>query len=311
MKYVKDMEEGNKVKGIYYCKSKISTETKTGKPYDNIELQDKTGVVNGKVWEPYSPGIKEYEAGDFVEITGEVKLFNNAKQLHVSGLRVCTDDEYDPADYMPVTKKNIDEMYGQLLVLVDSVDDKYLKQLLEAFFKDPEFEMIFRKASAAKTVHHAFIGGLLQHSLSVATICDSMSRWYPVLDRDLLVSCALLHDIGKTRELAPFPQNDYTDEGQLVGHIITGSQMAMEKMNAIEGFPVKRRNEVIHLILAHHGELEFGSPKKPALIEALALSMADNMDAKIETFSEAIEASDSKDWMGFNKFLDSNIRKTV
>ncbi len=311
MKYVKDMEEGNKVKGIYYCKSKISTETKTGKPYDNIELQDKTGAVNGKVWEPYSPGIKEYEAGDFVEITGEVKLFNNAKQLHVSGLRVCTDDEYDPADYMPVTKKNIDEMYGQLLVLVDSVDDKYLKQLLEAFFKDPEFEMIFRKASAAKTVHHAFIGGLLQHSLSVATICDSMSRWYPVLDRDLLVSCALLHDIGKTRELAPFPQNDYTDEGQLVGHIITGSQMAMEKMNAIEGFPVKRRNEVIHLILAHHGELEFGSPKKPALIEALALSMADNMDAKIETFSEAIEASDSKDWMGFNKFLDSNIRKTV
>ncbi|MCR4937006.1 MAG: HD domain-containing protein, partial [Lachnospiraceae bacterium] len=310
MKYVKDMEEGNKVKGIYYCKSKISTETKTGKPYDNIELQDKTGAVNGKVWEPYSPGIKEYEAGDFVEITGEVKLFNNAKQLHVSGLRVCTDDEYDPADYMPVTKKNIDEMYGQLLVLVDSVDDKYLKQLLEAFFKDPEFEMIFRKASAAKTVHHAFIGGLLQHSLSVATICDSMSRWYPVLDRDLLVSCALLHDIGKTRELAPFPQNDYTDEGQLVGHIITGSQMAMEKMNAIEGFPVKRRNEVIHLILAHHGELEFGSPKKPALIEALALSMADNMDAKIETFSEAIEASDSKDWMGFNKFLDSNIRKT-
>ena len=311
MKYVKDMEEGNKVKGIYYCKSKISTETKTGKPYDNIELQDKTGAVNGKVWEPYSPGIKEYEAGDFVEITGEVKLFNNAKQLHVSGLRVCTDDEYDPADYMPVTKKNIDEMYGQLLVLVDSVDDKYLKQLLEAFFKDPEFEMIFRKASAAKTVHHAFIGGLLQHSLSVATICDSMSRWYPVLDRDLLVSCALLHDIGKTRELAPFPQNDYTDEGQLVGHIITGSQMAMEKMNVIEGFPVKRRNEVIHLILAHHGELEFGSPKKPALIEALALSMADNMDAKIETFSEAIEASDSKDWMGFNKFLDSNIRKTV
>ena len=311
MKYVKDMEEGNKVKGIYYCKSKISTETKTGKPYDNIELQDKTGAVNGKVWEPYSPGIKEYEAGDFVEITGEVKLFNNAKQLHVSGLRVCTDDEYDPADYMPVTKKNIDDMYGQLLVLVDSVDDKYLKQLLEAFFKDPEFEMIFRKASAAKTVHHAFIGGLLQHSLSVATICDSMSRWYPVLDRDLLVSCALLHDIGKTRELAPFPQNDYTDEGQLVGHIITGSQMAMEKMNAIEGFPVKRRNEVIHLILAHHGELEFGSPKKPALIEALALSMTDNMDAKIETFSEAIEASDSKDWMGFNKFLDSNIRKTV
>ena len=149
MKYIKDMEEGNKVKGIYYCKSKISTETKTGKPYDNIELQDKTGAVNGKVWEPYSPGIKDYEAGDFVEITGEVKLFNNAKQLHISGLRVCTDDEYDPADYMPVTKKNIDEMYGQLLVLVDSVDDKYLKQLLEAFFKDPEFEMIFRKASAA------------------------------------------------------------------------------------------------------------------------------------------------------------------
>ena len=310
MRYIKDFEEGNKIRGVYYVKSKVSTETKNGKPYDNIDIQDKTGVINGKVWEPYSPGIKEYETGDFVEITGEVKSFNGAKQLHVSALRKCTEDEYDPSDYMPVTSKNIDEMYARLIALVDSIENKHLKQLLESFFKDAEFEMTFRKASAAKTVHHAFIGGLLQHTLTVAELCDYMCKNYPILKRDLLITCALLHDVGKTKELSPFPSNDYTDDGQLIGHIIIGAQMAAEKMNAIEGFPKGLFGEVEHCILAHHGELEYGSPKKPALVEAMALSLADNMDAKIETFTEFLNGSDSDDWMGFNKFLDSNIRRT-
>ena len=297
MKYIKDFEEGNKIRGIYYCKTKLSTETKAGKPYDSLNLQDRTGVIDTKVWEPNSPGIKEYEAGDYIEITGDVIVFNGAKQLRVSSIRKCGEDEYDPGDYMPVSSKNIDEMFKDLIALVDSVENKYLKQLLESFFKDDKFADTFRKSSAAKTVHHAFIGGLLEHTLSVAKLCDYMSGCY-------------LHDIGKTKEISPFPENDYTDAGQLVGHIIIGTQMVEEKIKTIDGFPEGLCREVEHCILAHHGELEFGSPKKPALLEAMALSLADNMDAKIETFSENLLASPQTDWLGFNKFLDSNIRKT-
>ncbi|MCR5596866.1 MAG: HD domain-containing protein [Lachnospiraceae bacterium] len=310
MKYIKDFEDGNRIDGIYYCKSKISTETKNGKPYDSLILQDKTGTIDTKVWSPYDPGIREYEAGDFIEVRGDVIIFNNAKQFRANSIRKCSEDEYDPGDYMPVTSKDIDEMYRELTGLVESVENPYLKLLLESFFGDEETAATFKKSSAAKTIHHAFIGGLLEHTLSVTKLCDFMCGNYPVLNRDLLVTCALLHDIGKIRELSLYPDNDYTDAGQLVGHIIIGAQMAKEHMDKISGFPEILKNEVQHCILAHHGQLEFGSPKKPALIEALALSMADNMDAKIETFSEAINSSEQKDWMGFNKFLDSNVRKT-
>ena len=155
MKYIKDFEEGNKIRGIYYCKTKLSTETKAGKPYDSLNLQDRTGVIDTKVWEPNSPGIKEYEAGDYIEITGDVIVFNGAKQLRVSSIRKCGEDEYDPGDYMPVSSKNIDEMFKDLIALVDSVENKYLKQLLESFFKDDKFAATFRKSSAGDEIRQS------------------------------------------------------------------------------------------------------------------------------------------------------------
>ena len=310
MKYIKDLEEGHRLQGVYYCKSKLSTVTKNGKPYDSLILQDRTGVLDTKVWDPNSQGIAEYDAGDFIDVTGEVVIFNNAKQAKLTRIRKAAEGEYDPADYMPVSKKDIGEMYSKLLQLVDSIEDPDLKKLLDAFFRDDEFATVFKKASAAKTVHHGFIGGLLEHSLSVAELCDHMCGKYPVLKRDLLVSAALLHDIGKTRELSAFPENDYTDEGQLLGHIVMGAVMVNERAASIPGFPEQLKTDLEHCIVAHHGELEFGSPKKPALIEALALSLADNMDAKIETFTELLDSNDRSGWLGFSKFLDSNVRRT-
>ncbi|MBR5421005.1 MAG: HD domain-containing protein [Lachnospiraceae bacterium] len=310
MRYIKDLGEGSRLQDIYFCKSKTSTVTKNGKPYDSLILQDRTGTLDTKVWDPNSAGIGEYEAGDFIDVAGEVVIFNNAKQGKLTRIRKCHKGEYDPADYMPMTKKNIDEMYTQLLALVDSVEDPYYKQLLKAFFEDESFAEKFRKASAAKTVHHGFIGGLLEHSLSVASLCDHLCTKYPILKRDLLLSAAMLHDIGKIDEISAFPANDYTDEGQLLGHIVMGAMLVNEKSKAIEGFPDQLRTDLEHCILAHHGELEFGSPKKPALIEALALSMADNLDAKIETFTELLENNDRDGWLGFSKFLDSNVRRT-
>ncbi|MBO6206616.1 MAG: HD domain-containing protein [Lachnospiraceae bacterium] len=310
MRYIKDLAEGNKIQGIYYCKSKVLTETKAGKPYENVILQDKTGILDSKVWEPYSPAIGEYEAGDYIEVTGDVITYNNALQAKLYRVRKCQEIEYDPADYMPVSKKDIWEMYEELLALADSVQDKNLKALLDSFFRDDKFAGDFRKASAAKTIHHGFIGGLLEHSLSVAKLCSSMCENYPILNRDLLITAALLHDVGKLREIAPFPENDYTDEGQLLGHIYMGALMVSEKAAGINGFPDELSRELQHCILAHHGELEYGSPKKPALIEALVLSFADNLDAKVETFIEQLENNDRKGWLGYCKLLDSNIRRT-
>ena len=211
---------------------------------------------------------------------------------------------------MPVSSKNIDDMYQDLLALIQSIKQPYLRQLLESFFvKDEVFVKAFRNSSAAKTVHHGFIGGLLEHTLSVAKLCDYYCSAYPILKRDLLLTAALCHDIGKIREISPFPENDYTDDGQLLGHIVMGSQMLTEQAAKIEGFPHELLSQLQHCILAHHGKYEFGSPKIPALIEALALNYADDTDAKLETFKEILESnSDKSGWLGYNRLFESNLR---
>lgn len=311
MKFIRELADGNNIQGIYLCKSKLSTETKNGKPYDSLILQDKTGTLDTKVWEPYSPGIGDYEAGDYIEVTGDVITFNGAKQAKLSRIRKCQEGEYDPADYLPCTKKDIGKMYEQVLAYVNGTENVYLKKLLQAFFvEDEDFIKAFKNSSAAKTVHHGFIGGLLEHTLSVTNMCGYLASAYPLVKKDLLIAAALCHDIGKIREISAFPANDYTDEGQLLGHIVMGIEMVSEKIRGIDGFPVQLAGELKHCIAAHHGELEYGSPKKPALIEAVALNFADNTDAKMETITEIIENADSADWLGYNKFLETNVRKT-
>ena len=309
MKYISDYKEGDRVTGIYLCKRKQSAVTKNGKPYETIELQDKTGSIDGKIWDPHSAGIAEYDALDYVEIGGDVTAFNGALQFNIKRLRVASEGEYDPADYLPVSKKDITQMYNELCGIIKSIENTWCRQLLEAFFvEDEELIKAFKKSSAAKSVHHSFVGGLLEHTLSVTKLCIYYCGAYPMLKRDLLLTTAMLHDVGKVREFSCFPENDYTDEGNLLGHIVMGSEMITQKAEKIDGFPLKLLNEIKHCILAHHGELEFGSPKKPAMMEAFALNLADNTDAKMETFTELLEQTSETGWLGFNKFLDSNIR---
>ncbi len=312
MKYIKDLTEGARVSDIYLIKSRTSAVTKTGKDYWNVVLQDKTGAVDAKVWDLGSAGIEEFEAKDYVDIVGTVTVFNGALQVKIERARVAREGEYEPADYLPVSKYNIDEMMAELVAMIEKTENPYLKQLLRSFFvEDEEFIGKFRFSSAAKSVHHSFVGGLLEHTLSVAKNCEYFADHYEMLNRDLLVAAAICHDIGKVREFVPYPENDYSDEGNLLGHIVIGAEMVGERIAAIPGFPTNLANELRHCILAHHGELEFGSPKKPALIEAVALSFADNLDAKMETFMEALDASlNPGEWMGYNKFIESNIRGT-
>ena len=306
-----DYKDGDRVFDIYLCKHKVSAMTKNGKPYESILLQDKTGTLDAKIWDPNNAGIGEFDVLDYIEVYGEVTSFQGALQVNVKRIRKCQEGEYSPADYLPVSKYNIDEMFGELLSYIDQVENKYLKELLKAFFvEDEAFITAFKKSSAAKTVHHGFMGGLLQHTLSVVRLCEYYCSAYSMLNKDLLISAAICHDIGKTREISLFPQNDYTDEGQFLGHIVIGTEMVGEKIRKIEGFPTMLASELKHCILAHHGEYEFGSPKKPAIMEAVALNFADNTDAKLQTFTEMLENSTETGWMGFNRLFDSNVRGT-
>ena len=311
MKYLKDYKDGDRVFDIYLCKHKQSATTKNGKAYDNVILQDKTGVMDAKIWEPNSAGIAEFDALDYIEVYGEVTSFQGALQVNVKRVRLCQEGEYDPADYLPVSSKSIDGMFAELLETIKSIENTYLNQLLRAFFvEDEEFIKSFKKSSAAKAVHHGFVGGLLEHTLSVVKMCEYYCKAYPLLKRDLFLTAAICHYIGKTRELSFFPENDYTDDGQLLGHIVMGSEMVAEKAHRIQGFPKVLEAELKHCILAHHGELEYGSPKKPALMEAVALNFADNTDAKMQTFSEVLNATTEQGWLGYNRLFESNIRMT-
>lgn len=314
MKYIETFREGEKIADVYLCKSKTSAVTKNGKPYDSVILQDKTGTVDAKIWEPNSLGIDDFDALDYIDVVGDVTVFNGAKQVSIKRVRKAREGEYNEGEYLPVSEKNIDEMFKELILFINSIKNPYLKPLLESFFiKDEEFAGAFKKHSAAKSVHHSFIGGLLEHTLSVTKLCEEYTKLYPILNRDLLLAAAMFHDIGKVKELSNFPINDYTDAGQLLGHIVIGYQMVSSKIDEMPGFPVKLGNELKHCILAHHGELEYGSPKKPAIIEAVALNFADNTDAKMQTMKEILttaEPAEGQEWLGFNRFMDSNIRKT-
>ena len=315
MRYINELREGEMVSEIYLCKMKQTAKTKAGKSYYSLILQDKTGVLYGKVWDLNSRGIENFESMDYIFVTGRVTSFQGSNQLNIERIRKAQEGEYFPSDYVKTSSKDIDKMYDDVLEMIKRTKDIYLKALLESFFvKDVEFKNAFKKHSAAKTVHHGYVGGLLEHTRGVANLCEFYATQYPILNRDLLVTAALFHDIGKLVELSSLPENDYTDEGQLIGHIVIGTMKLEEKIRTIPNFPVQLERELLHCILAHHGELEYGSPKKPALIEALALTYADNTDAKIETFLEELEREKEKadrgEWLGYNRFFESNVRAT-
>ena len=312
MKFIETLREGERINEIYLCKFKQAALTKSGKPYDNVILQDKTGTLDAKIWDPGSVGIDEFDAMDYVAVTGDVTSFQGNLQLSIKRVRKVGEGEYEPENYLPVTDKDIDEMYKEMMGYINSIKNLYLSKLLHMFFDDEAFAKAFKFHSAAKSVHHGFVGGLLEHTVSVTRNCNYFAENYPFLNRDLLLTAAMFHDIGKLKELSTFPENDYTDAGQLLGHIMIGAEWIGDKIREIDGFPVVLANELKHCILAHHGELEYGSPKKPALVEALALSFADNLDAKMETVREILAGvpENNLQWQGFNRLLDSNIRRT-
>ncbi len=313
MKYIAMFQEGIHVSDVYLCKQKQILLTKNGKEYGSLILRDKTGTVDAKIWDLSSPGVGDFDAMDYVYIEADVVAFQGAKQLNVRRIRKADEGEYIQSDYLPMSEKSIDAMYKELTGLIHSMKNPYLKKLVSSFFlEDKQFIQDFCFHSAAKTVHHGFVGGLLEHTLGVAKLCDYFAANYKEINRDLLLSAAFFHDMGKMKELSRFPENDYTDDGQLLGHIMIGTEIVGNRIREIPGFPDKLASELKHCILAHHGEMEYGSPKKPALIEAMALYFADNADAKLETMIEILRGSgDNAGWLGFNRLLDTNVRRST
>lgn len=311
MRYLADLKENDQVVDTYLCINKQILKTRVGKTYYSLKIQDKSGIFDAKIWD-LNDGINLFDEGDFIKIDGTMVLFQGGFQLNIRRVRKSTPGEYDPKEYVPTSNRDLDEMYGQLIEFVDNISNPYMKQLVDSFFvEDQAFIQKFKEHTAAKSMHHSFSGGLLEHTLSVLELCGFYAKQYKEIDKDLLYTAALFHDVGKLEELSSFPIVEYTDSGQLLGHIMISIEWVGSKIRTIDGFPEKLAYLIKHCIISHHGELEYGSPKKPQIIEAFALNFADNTDAKLKAFSSILEGNEvEEDWVGWQRIFDSNIRRT-
>ena len=263
---------------------------RTGEPFLRLVLSDKTGTFQALWWKPPKDAdLTVFKKGDVVFVKGNVEYFNGNLQPKLSEIRVAEEGEYDPKKFISESRFPIEEQFTRLLEIIETVENGYLKKLLESFFYDDEFVEKFLRAPGGKTIHHACIGGLLEHTLGVTEICETVAKRYRSLDRDLLITAAILHDIGKVYEYSIETSIDRTKEGILLGHLYMSCEMVAFKIAEIGGFPEDLKTKLIHCILAHHGQYEHGSPKKPKTLEAVALAYADALDSKVKGFEEFIE----------------------
>jgi len=293
--YIADLanfDEGKPFDGYFLVLAKQQRTTKTNKPYLNLILGDKTGQLEGRVWEPSDPRIaKEFDKGDIVKARGSASRFDDRLQMKVDQLRLAMPNEVDKMDLMPSTTYDVIALWNQLLGFVESLTNSNLKLLLNTLLADPALAQAYREAPAAKQLHHAWLGGLLEHVVSLLTLADRVVPHYPLLDRDLLLTGVILHDIGKVRELSWEIGFEYTVEGSLLGHIQIGAALAERTIDSLPNFPPKLKVLVLHMILSHHGKLEFGSPKLPMIPEALVLNFLDDLDAKMQAITGEFDKS--------------------
>lgn len=305
--FIKDIKDGQSLEEIFLVKSMRRAETKAGKPYLNLTLMDKSGDMVGRVWEQADKWEPVCPQGALVKINAQCQSFRGALQLNISQIIPQNETEVNMADFVPATPFDIGEMTRELGKLVRSVEDGNIRKLLLKFFNNDEFMAIFSKAPAAKAMHHAYVGGLLEHTLGVARLADQIAPLYPGLDRSLLMAGAMLHDIGKVKEFdfAKFPA-DYSDQGRLMGHMVIGLEMIKEKIDRMKNFPPDLAMRVKHLILSHHGRYEFGSPTLPMLSEGFVLNFIDDLDAKMNTI-EGVRAKMNKpgyQWSDYQRPLE-------
>jgi 3'-5' exoribonuclease len=291
--YIADLggfEEGKIFDGFFLLLQRQTRSTKTNKPYLSLILCDKTGQLEGRVWDPNDSRIgKDLDRGDIVKARGTVSRFDDRLQMKVEQMRRAVAGEVDKADLMPATTYDVDELWRDLMGFVESFTEPNLKLLLTAILSKPELAQAYREAPAARQLHHAWLGGLLEHVVSLLKLADRVVPHYPILHRDLVLTGVILHDIGKVRELAWDVGFEYTVEGTLLGHIQMGTELVEKTIDGLPSFPPRLRTLVVHMVLSHHGKLEFGSPKLPMIPEALVLNFLDDLDAKMQAMAGEFE----------------------
>lgn len=298
--FVADLNVGERVRSTFLLTRCDVRTRQSGDAYLVIELSDKSGQISGRIWEDAETTAARVRVGDYVWAEGVVDTWQSTAQLKVDSMRPASADEVDPRDYLPAAEADSEETFAALLEIVGSLQNEHLRSLLEAVFADPEVGERFRTAPGAMKLHHAYLGGLLEHTLSVVQLADRVAAHYPSLDRDLLVTGACLHDLGKIWELAYARSFDYTEEGRLVGHLLLEADRIGRAIDRIDGFPPSLRNHLLHLLAAHHGAHEHGAPVLPATPEALVLHYLDDLDSKIAameaTISEAAATDEDSVW---------------
>jgi len=303
--------ENQVITSSFVVASKQAKPKKSGELYLALTLADRTGHIEAKMWDNVTDHIDLFEQDDFIKVRGLINKFNGRFQLTLHKLRSLEDVEIDFDDYLPRTTKNIDELWQTAAGFVESFRNPYLKALLKAFMADPQIERAYKNAPAAKSLHHAYIGGLIDHVVSLFQLCDLACRNYPgMIDRDLLLTGAFLHDIGKIHELSFSRTFAYTTRGQLLGHMIIELEMLQEKIAAVPGFPAEYKTLLEHLIISHHGKYEFGSPKMPMFPEALMLHYLDDLDSKMESMRAHFEREPAEEWTSYNPSLERPLLNT-
>jgi len=302
--WVNEIREEDKVKGLYLVKTKKLGTTKRGDPFLILTLTDRTGDIETRVWDRAEDLASLFNEGDILEVEGKADSYRNQIQLILTDLKKAEDD-FDPSLFMEDSSKSVSDMVSGLKKILKKIENSHLKSLVDHFFSDRQFMEAFRQAPAAKNFHHAYRGGLLEHTLSVCEMAHSVAKQYPELDGDILLAGAFLHDIGKIKEFKTDLNIEYTDEGRLVGHLVMGVSMFEEKLQTMKGFPEDLALLLRHLILSHHGQFDFGSPKRPKFLEALALNLVDDLDAKIKGIGKFLE-KDQKEgsWTDYNRMFE-------
>ena len=311
--FVNEIKENDKVESIFLVKQKSISFTKAGNPYLNLTMIDKTGEVNGKVWEQAEKLAKLFQKDDFIKIKSTAVTYQNSLQLNISSIIPLSPSEIDITNFLPQAKNDIEQTFLKLKAIIEEVSNAHLKKLLDLFIADDQLIRLFKLAPAAKKMHHVYLGGLLEHTLSLSNLILQISKHYEGLNVDLLLTGGILHDIGKIHELTYSRSFDYSDSGRLIGHITLGVEMINEKIRLIPDFPQELAVELRHLIISHHGEYQYGSPKRPKTLEAFILYYLDDLDAKVEeiqSFIQREEENQSK-CAGYHQMLERFIYKTL
>jgi len=305
--FVSDLKEGDRVLSFFLVKHKQLEyfRDRTRGQFLTLSLGDKTGQILARVWDKAPERAETFAEGDVVKVLGEVEEYLGRRQVIVAKLRPAKEDEYELEDFLPHTERDIGEMLATVRETIASVENPHLRALLDKFFADEEFVAAFCRAPAARRIHHAYLGGLLEHTVEVIALCQTVITLYPQINRDLLMTGALLHDVGKTREFTYQRDVDYSDEGRLLGHVVLSEQMISERLAETPDFPPDLTLRLRHLVVSHHGRYEWGSPRRPKTLEACALHYVENLDAQVNRFAQIIAArwDKTRPWTEYDTLL--------